>query len=59
MNEISAGKDSMDGHWEMMGLPVMKPLSTFPDGFPAWLIEKLETFAGRKVIVNKPTLGRM
>ncbi|MCQ2570335.1 MAG: phosphopentomutase, partial [Limosilactobacillus sp.] len=30
MNEISAGKDSMDGHWEMMGLPVMKPLSTIP-----------------------------
>ncbi len=57
MNEISAGKDSMDGHWEMMGLPVMKPLSTFPDGFPAWLIEKLETFAGRKVIVNKPYSG--
>lgn len=57
MNEISAGKDSMDGHWEMMGLPVMKPLSTFPDGFPAWLVEKLETFAGRKVIVNKPYSG--
>lgn len=57
MNEISAGKDSMDGHWEMMGLPVMKPLSTFPDGFPAWLIEKLETFSGRKVIVNKPYSG--
>lgn len=37
MQEISAGKDSMDGHWEMMGLPVSKPLDTFPNGFPSEL----------------------
>lgn len=53
MEEISAGKDSMDGHWEMMGLPVMKPLSTFPNGFPQEIVDKLEKFSGRKVIVNK------
>lgn len=57
MEEISAGKDSMDGHWEMMGLPVMKPLSTFPNGFPQEIFDKLEKFSGRKVIVNKPYSG--
>lgn len=57
MAEISAGKDSMDGHWEMMGLPVTEPLGFFPNGFPADLIAKLEQFSGRKVIVNKPYSG--
>ena len=57
MEEISAGKYSMDGHWEMMGLPVMKPLSTFPNGFPQEIVDKLEKFSGRKVIVNKPYSG--
>lgn len=57
MEEISAGKDSMDGHWEMMGLPVMKPLSTFPNGFPQEIVDKLEKFSGRKIIVNKPYSG--
>lgn len=57
MEEISAGKDSMDGHWEMMGLPVKKPLSTFPNGFPQEIVGKLEKFSGRKVIVNKPYSG--
>lgn len=57
MEEISAGKDSMDGHWEMMGLPVTKPLSTFPNGFPQEIVDKLEKFSGRKVIVNKPYSG--
>lgn len=57
MQEVSAGKDSMDGHWEMMGLPVMKPLSTFPNGFPADLIKQLEDFSGRKVIGNRPESG--
>ncbi|MDE7039515.1 MAG: phosphopentomutase [Limosilactobacillus sp.] len=57
MEEISAGKDSMDGHWEMMSLPVMKPLSTFPNGFSQEIVDKLEKFSGRKVIVNKPYSG--
>ena len=57
MEEISAGKDSMDGHWEMMGLPVMKPLSTFPNGFPQEIVDKFKNFSGRKVIVNKPYSG--
>lgn len=57
MAEVSAGKDSMNGHWEMMGLPLEKPLDTFPDGFPQELIDKIAKFAGRKVIVNKPYSG--
>ncbi|TGA98723.1 phosphopentomutase [Sporolactobacillus shoreae] len=57
MHEVSAGKDSMDGHWEMMGLPVMTPLHTFPNGFPDELIQKIENFSGRKVIWNKPASG--
>lgn len=57
MIEISAGKDSMDGHWEMMGLPVFKPLSTFPQGFPKSIIDQIAEFSGRKVIVNQPYSG--
>ncbi|WP_203623935.1 MULTISPECIES: phosphopentomutase [unclassified Lacticaseibacillus] len=57
MYEISAGKDSMDGHWEMMGLPVTEPLGFFPQGFPAKLIKQIEDFSGRKVIVNLPYSG--
>ncbi|KRK98469.1 phosphopentomutase [Secundilactobacillus odoratitofui DSM 19909 = JCM 15043] len=57
MHETSVGKDSMDGHWEMMGLPVTEPLGFFPEGFPAELIKQLEDFSGRHVIVNKPYSG--
>ena len=57
MQEVSAGKDSMDGHWEMMGLPVTKALSTFPNGFPQDLLDKLEAFSGRKIIGNRPESG--
>lgn len=57
MHEVSVGKDSMDGHWEMMGLPVTEPLGFFPQGFPAELIKKIEDFSGRHVIVNKPYSG--
>ncbi|WP_203652010.1 phosphopentomutase [Secundilactobacillus yichangensis] len=57
MHETSVGKDSMDGHWEMMGLPVTEPLGFFPNGFPAELIKQIEDFSGRHVIVNKPYSG--
>lgn len=57
MHETSVGKDSMDGHWEMMGLPVTEPLGFFPQGFPAELVKQIEDFSGRKVIVNKPYSG--
>lgn len=57
MAEISAGKDSMDGHWEMMGLPVTEPLGFFPAGFPDALIRQIEQFSGRQVLVNQPYSG--
>ncbi|CCI84469.1 phosphopentomutase [Lactobacillus pasteurii DSM 23907 = CRBIP 24.76] len=57
MREISVGKDSLDGHWEMMGLPVLEPLGFFPNGFDEELVKKVEEFSGRKCIVNKPYSG--
>ncbi|WP_129044553.1 phosphopentomutase [Companilactobacillus metriopterae] len=57
MEEKSVGKDSMDGHWEMMGLPVMEELDFFPNGFPEDLLDKISKFSGRNIIVNKPYSG--
>jgi len=57
MTEISAGKDSMDGHWEMMELPVEQPLNFFPNGFPEELLAKLADFSGRKIVGNRPASG--
>ncbi|BAC13802.1 phosphopentomutase [Oceanobacillus iheyensis HTE831] len=57
MQEASNGKDTMTGHWEIMGLHIEKPFRTFPDGFPDELIEELEQKTGRKVIGNKPASG--
>jgi phosphopentomutase len=57
MAEVSVGKDTMTGHWELMGLNVDIPFQTYPDGFPAELIEQFERETGRKVIGNKPASG--
>lgn len=57
MREASNGKDTMTGHWEMMGLYVDKPFHVFPDGFPHELIDKIERFYGRNIIGNKPASG--
>ncbi len=57
MRETSAGKDSMDGHWEMMGLPVKHALNTFPNGFPKEILDKISAFSGRKIIGNCPESG--
>lgn len=55
--EVSAGKDSTTGHWEIAGIVSKTPFPTFPNGFPDDLIEKLEKAWGRKIIVNKPYSG--
>ena len=55
--EVSAGKDSTTGHWEIAGIVSKTPFPTFPNGFPDDLIEKLEKVWGRKIIVNKPYSG--
>ncbi|MFD2762290.1 phosphopentomutase [Lentibacillus juripiscarius] len=57
MQEASNGKDTMTGHWEIMGLNIQQPFRTFPNGFPDELITELETKTGRKVIGNKPASG--
>ncbi|WP_028394009.1 phosphopentomutase [Bacillus cihuensis] len=57
MQESSNGKDTMTGHWEIMGLNVETPFRVFPDGFPDALIQELEEKTGRKVIGNKPASG--
>lgn len=57
MQEASNGKDTMTGHWELMGLHIETPFKTFPDGFPNELIQDLENFSGRKIIGNKPASG--
>ena len=58
LREKSRGKDTMTGHWEMMGLEVTKPFKTFTEtGFPPELIEELEKRTGHKVIGNKSASG--
>lgn len=57
MQEASNGKDTMTGHWEIMGLRIEEPFQTFPNGFPQDLVQKLEESSGRKVIANKPASG--
>ncbi|KHD85822.1 phosphopentomutase [Heyndrickxia ginsengihumi] len=57
MQEASNGKDTMTGHWEIMGLNIKEPFQTFPNGFPEELIRQLEEKTGRKVIGNKPASG--
>jgi phosphopentomutase len=52
MAEASAGKDSVTGHWEMMGIVLDRPFPTFPAGFPATLIEEFERKIGRKTLGN-------
>jgi phosphopentomutase len=58
LNEVSAGKDTLTGHYEIMGLKVEKPSVTFTEtGFPDELINELETRWGRKIIGNKSASG--
>ena len=58
LREASTGKDTMTGHWEMMGLHITKPFKTFTDtGFPPELIAELEERTGHKVIGNKAASG--
>lgn len=57
MEEASSGKDTMTGHWEIMGLNISTPFRVFPDGFPDELLSELEARTGRKIIGNKPASG--
>lgn len=58
MREISNGKDTMTGHWELMGLKITEPFLTFTDtGFPQEIIETLEAKTGHKIVGNKSASG--
>lgn len=57
LQEVSAGKDTMTGHWELMGLRMDTPFRVFPDGFPEELLDKIRTFSGRDIVCNKPYSG--
>ena len=58
LNETSIGKDTMTGHWEMMGLHITKPFKTFTEtGFPKELLDELSKRTGRNIIGNKSASG--
>lgn len=57
MGELSAGKDSTVGHWELAGLIMDKPFPVFPHGFPSDLMDKFEKLSGYGTIGNKPASG--
>ncbi|MFQ3542907.1 phosphopentomutase [Halobacillus rhizosphaerae] len=57
MVEASNGKDTMTGHWEIMGLYIDKPFRTFPDGFPDELLAEIKEKTGRGILGNKPASG--
>jgi phosphopentomutase len=57
MAEASAGKDSVTGHWEMMGIVLERPFPTFPGGFPAPVIAEFESRIGRAILGNVVASG--
>ncbi len=57
LSELSKGKDTTVGHWELAGLVSEYPLPTYPEGFPEDIIESFSKETGRRVICNKPYSG--
>lgn len=57
MAEISKGKDTITGHWEMMGIITERPFPVYPNGFPGDLIREFERRVGRRILGNKPASG--
>jgi phosphopentomutase len=57
MQERSAAKATLAGHWEMMGIVLEVGLPTYPNGFPAEIVSRFEEETGRKVIGNRPASG--
>jgi phosphopentomutase len=57
LREQSNGKDSVTGHWEMMGITIVHAFPTYPDGFPAEVIEQFESLIGRRVLGNEVASG--
>ncbi|GAA3725529.1 phosphopentomutase [Salinicoccus jeotgali] len=57
MDEVSQGKDTMTGHWEIAGLDIKKPFKVYPDGFPEALLDRIREATGRDILGNKPASG--
>ena len=57
LSELSSGKDTTTGHWEIAGLVSKEPFPTYKNGFPKYIIDELESRWGRKIICNKPYSG--
>jgi phosphopentomutase len=57
MAEVSPGKDSTTGHWELAGVILDRPFPVYPEGFPPGLVESFEKLIGREVLGNKPASG--
>ena len=55
--EISAGKDTTTGHWEMMGIRLERPFPVYPEGFPPEIIQPFERAIGRPILGNVPASG--
>jgi phosphopentomutase len=55
--EVSNGKDTTTGHWEIAGLRIDEAFKTYPDGFPPRVIDAFEEKTGRKALCNKPASG--
>jgi len=57
MQPMSAGKDTISGHWEMMGIYLPDPFPTYPNGFPAEIMDEFEGRIGRQTLANRPASG--
>jgi phosphopentomutase len=57
MAEVSAGKDTTTGHWELMGVQLMRSFPVYPDGFPREVLDAFEAAVGRKTLGNYPASG--
>lgn len=57
LEEVSVGKDTMTGHWEIAGLRIDTPFRVFPDGFPEELLNKITEHTGRNIVANRPASG--
>jgi len=57
LTEVSAGKDTTTGHWELAGVSLEEPFPTYPNGFPIDVVQKFEEGIGRKTLGNYPASG--
>jgi len=57
IREVSSGKDSTIGHWEIGGILSAKAQPTYPDGFPSYILDKIREVSGRGILCNKPYSG--